>query len=870
MRVDTIPVTDDPGMRVDTIRGDIGISPDAIDQPIVYSAIDSQYMDNKTHKVYLINGAVVTYGDIKLESYYIEYDMATNEVFARGRIDSLGKLVETPKFSEGSEEFESEELVYNFKTKLGVIRKIITEQEGGYLHSEVTKMQNDGSLHVADSKYTTCDAPDPHFYVKLPKAKMIPGDKIISGPAYLVLEDVPLPIALPFGFFPVQKEVASGILIPQYGEERNRGYFLKNGGYYFVINDYLDLKLTGDMYTNGTWRTTVQSNYNLRYKFKGGFTFSYASNVTGHKTLEDYSKSSNYSIRWTHSQDAKASPGSRFSASVNMSSSGYDRQNSYNPMDHVNSTKQSSVSYSKTWAGTPFNFSASLNHSQNTQRKTVSLNLPKASFSMNRIYPLKFNKSGSSKWWQELQIQYTANIDNRINTVDSLLFTPAVWDDMDNGFKQDIPISLPIRPFNNFSISPQIRYSGVLYTKRLQKIWDEHYYDPAVNDTIKKVVSEYQSGLFYGQAFSPSISASYSPQIFGTYSFINPDSRIIAVRHVLRPSVSFSYIPSLDGMSTNMYRKVQKDTLGNMEEYSIFQGRIFGTPSLPKRNGTVSLSLVNIIEAKVRSRSDTTGKGEKVKIIDNLAFNTSYNIYADSLKWAPMSMVFRTSLLKEVDVSARGTFDFYALDENNRRINTSMWEQSRKPFRLTSFNISLGFDLKRFIDAYFGGSGSGSESGLGSQSGQAAATPRGNEEMTGNIDEGIMTGNSRTVNPAEGLMQFDEFGYARFDVPWSMSVAYNFFFTKTGTEAMINQNMTLNGTVTLTRNWNITYSTGYDFRMKEITMSRIGVTRDLHCWEMSFNWVPTGYLQSWDFTIRVKSAVLQDLKYERRKDFHDN
>jgi len=860
----------------DTVRLDTGmvdttgvrrfrISPDAVDMPIVYNAIDSQYISMEDQKVYLVNQASAVYGDISLEAYHIVLDLATSEVKAWGRRDSTGKLVDIPMFRDGEEEFEAEELTYNFKSKRAIARNIVTEEEEGFLHSDITKRHNDGSLHVRGSKYTTCDADEPHFYVSLPKAKMIPEEKIVSGPAYLVLEDIPLPLILPFGYFPVQKEYASGIIIPRYGEENNRGYFLKGMGYYFAISDYFDLSLTGDIYTNGTWRVLGATTYSKRYKFNGNFSFNYANNIVGYKGLENYTKTSNYSVRWTHSQDAKAKPGTRFSASVNLSSSGFDRDNSYNVQEHVNTTKQSSVSYSRTWAGTPFNFSASLNHSQNSAAKTVSLNLPKVSFGMSRIYPLKLAFSGgSTRWWQELQLQYTANLDNRIATTDEKMFTSEMFEDMKNGFQHEIPVSIPIRPFNNFSISPSLRYSGVMFTERTSKRWEPEYIDPVTNDTISKVISETEDGLFYGHAVNPSISASYSPQIFGMFQFKNPDSRIIAVRHVMKPSVSFSFIPAIEGLSSDMYREVQIDTAGNTTEYSIFENGIYSTPSLSRRNGNLSFSLANIIEAKVREGRDTTENEKKVKIIENLNFSSSYNIFADSLRWSPVSMVLRTNLFNELNISARGNFDMYATDSLFRRINASEWSVNRRPLRLTNFNISLNFELNKMLKSLFGAKESDTQSGTDSERADSGmgAMP---QSMRGND----------IADPGRGSQEgseriYDQYGYVDFSVPWTMRVAYNFYYTKTRDESVINQNITMNGNVNLTKNFAITYSTGYDFRDKEITMTRIGITRDLHCWEMSFNWIPTGYLKSWDFMIRVKASVLQDLKYERRKDYHDN
>jgi lipopolysaccharide assembly outer membrane protein LptD (OstA) len=858
---DTIPLQDTLLLQDTILTRTMILSDDAIDIPIDYNATDTIHNDLVNQKAYLVNNATATYGDIFLSAYYMDLNLATGEVFARGRQDSAGNWVDTPVFREGSQEFESRELVYNFKTGQAIIREIRTEQEGGYLHSAITKMHDDGSLHAGGSKYTTCDAEHPHFYVSLNRAKVIPGEKIISGPAYLVLEDIPLPLILPFGFFPVQQKVASGIVMPKYGEERNRGFFLKEGGYYFAISDYFDLRLTGDIYANGSWRSAVATNYKVRYKFGGNFAFTYASNVTGYKGLENYSRNPNYSIRWSHSQDAKARPGSRLSASVNMSSSGFDRENSYTVNEHVTTTKSSSISYSKTWAGTPFNFAASFNHSQNTANKSVTVNLPKMTFSASRLYPLKPKSGGSTKWWQELQLQYTASLDNRINTTDSLLFTNEVWDNMDNGFKHEIPVSIPIRPFNNFTISPQVRYSGVMYTRKVEREWVEEFYDPLTNDTISRVVENQISGLFYGQALNPQISASYSPQIFGTYTFTRPQSRIIAIRHVVKPSVSFSMVPAIEGLSSDMYRSVQTDTLGTMQEYSIFNGNIYGTPSLSNRSGNLSFSLTNIIEAKVRSRNDTTGKGEKVKIIDNLGFNTSYNIFADSLGWSPIRMTMRTRLMKEIDISANGSFDPYAQDSLFRRINRSSWSMNRVPARLTTFNLSLGFDLGRIIDNLTGNTGNRPSSG-GSQ-----------EEGMGSNDTGIregIPGREEGTPGASSNDRFDEYGYARFDVPWSLRFSYTFFYSKPRDKSTIQQQFSVNGDLKLTDNLAITYQTGYDLTQKKITMSNIGITRDLHCWDMSFNWVPIGYLQQWNFTIRVKASVLQDLKYERRKDFHDN
>jgi hypothetical protein len=854
--IDTIPVRQD-SVLTDSISRRKDLSKDAIETPITHIAAGYRKTDLVNKKVWLVKDAVVTYGDITLKADSIELNMETGLIFAIGRKDSTGKTVGSPDFKQGQEQFKSKELTYNFKTKKGYIKHIVTEQEGGYLNSAVTKRMEDGSLNINMSTFSTCDASPPHFSVNFSKAKVIPGKKIISGPAYLVLEDIPLPIILPFGFFPIQKKRSSGLILPKYFQGQQLGYGLTNGGYYFVLNDYVDLSMSGDIYTNGTWMINASSNYRRLYKYAGNFSLSYASNIAGHKGLSDFSKTSNYRIGWTYNQDGKARPGSRFSASVNMSSSSFDRNNSYTVSEHINSQRQSSVSYSRNWEGTPFNLSASVNHSQNVRNKTVSLNLPKLNFNVARIYPLKSRKSvGAPKWYQELQFSYSASLDNQINTRDSLLFTKEVWKNMRNGFSHQAPLSLQLRPFRNFSISPQVMYSGVLYTQKIEKRWVADYFNTDLNKVVPTVINDTLRGFYYGQSVNPSISASFNPQIFGMYEFKNPESRIQKIRHIIRPSVSFSYVPVMKGLTTDMYRQVQIDTTGKMGEYSIFEGNIFGTPSLGRRSGAVSFSLVNIVEAKVFAKNDTTGKPKNFKIIDNFTINTSYNIFAESQKWTPLTMNYRTTLFENLNFAANSNFSFYGLDSAGRTINKFYYTQTKKLLRMTSLSATLDFDLGRLI--------AGKDK-------NKPVTPAQGQPSQGADDEGTATGRTQGMTTPAGAtaLPLDKWGYVRFDVPWSMRVAYNFYYTKNGLDPVINQTLSLQGDVTLTRKTRINYTTGYDIGRKEITMTSIGIMRDLHCWEMSVDWIPTGYMKSWSFTIRVKAAVLADLKYDRRKDFRD-
>jgi len=843
------------------------ISDDAIESTVAYKAAGYKKNNMSERKVYLIDEAEVTYQNIYLKADSVVLDMDLATIFASGRRDSTGKSTGKVIFREGSESYEVDTLRYNFKTSRAIIVNLVTKQQEGFLHSSVTKMQDDGTLHFGGSSFTTCDAEHPHFQIVMPRAKIYPDEKIVSGPAYLVIEDIPLPLIVPFFYFPVQEKLASGILIPRYGQEQQRGYFLSEGGYYFAGTEYFDLRLTGNIYTNGTWMATASSRYNVRYRYSGNLAFSYANNISGNKGLPDYNKTRNYRITWSHSQDAKANPGSRLSANVNMSSSSFDRNNTYQPLENVTTQRQSGISYSKTWAGTPFNFASSVNHSQNNANKTVSLNLPRATLNMARIYPLKGKRSaGPSKWYQDLQLQYTAQLDNQINTYDSLLFTRKVWKNAKAGFKHEIPLSLQLRPFRNFTISPSLRYTGVLYPLKINKIWVPDYFDPDLNKVVPRVIIDTISGLSYGQAVNPSISAGYSPQIFGFYEFRNPgERRLQQVRHVVKPTLGFSFIPSIKGLSTPMYRQVQIDSTGREVTYSIFENSIFGTPALSQRSGAISIGIVNILEAKVFEKNDTTGKPEKVSIIENFSMSTSYNIFADSLNWSPVAMSFRTMLFNQVSLSASGSFSLYATDENGRSISRFYYETDRKLMRLQNFSTSVDFDLGRLIrgdQTTESGSGRTTQRPVG---GGRTSLDGSNEDLPGReqTQEGPLLS-------APLSLEFDEYGYAIVDLPWTMNLAYNLSLSKTPKETTISQQVTLNGSLKIADKTNITYVTGLDIKQKEITMTRIGVNRSLHCWDMSFNWIPTGYLKSWDFTIRINSSMLSDLKYERRKDYRDN
>ncbi len=839
-------------------------SSSAVDSKITYQAAELIKRDVINKRFILVKNAVIDYGDLEIKADSIVINMKTNLLFAIGRRDTTGKVIGKPAFKQGSNEFESDELTYNFKTRKALIKNIITKQDAGLLHSAFTKLLEDGTSNISRSTYSTCDADTPHFYINLPKARVYPGKKIVTGPGNLVLEGVPLPLVIPFGFFPVQtKKAASGLIIPRYGEERVRGFALTDGGYYFAISDYFDLTLQGSLWANGSWLANVRTDYKRLYKYSGNFSFNYADNISGHQGLQDFSESKNYKIGWTFTQDAKASPGSRFSASVDMSSPAYDKNNSYNINDHVTTTRQSSVSYSKSWDGTPFNLSLSANQSQNVSDKSVSLDLPKASFNMGRIYPFKSkNSSGTSKWYEEIQLSYSASLDNQIQTKDTLLFTSAVWKHMKNGFKQDIPLSLLIRPFKNFSISPSLTYSGVLYTQKIIKVWDPNYFNPALSKTQPMVVNDTLSGFFYGQAVNPTISASFNPEIFGLYDFTekSPDSRLQSIRHVIKPTISFSFTPEVGGLaSRKMYRQVQVDTLGTLSPfYSVYDGNIFGTPSLQNKSGNISLSLVNIVEAKVFTRNDTTGKAKKVKLIDNFSITTAYNIFADSMRWAPVQMQARTTLMNNINISASSSFSLYGTNKQGTTIGTFLFAQDHKLMRLTNFSTSVDFSLSDLFKKNKDKNTTGSNASHSSD----------NQGVHGNTGMPGQDAQKQQVPGAAGPK--DAYGYPVFNMPWTLSFSYHLSYIPSFLRTTVDQAVSFQGSVTITKKMSATFQSGFDFNANKITMTNIGITRDLHCWDMSLNWVPNGNLQSWSFLIKVKAPVLGDLKYDRRKDFHDS
>ncbi|MGL5683058.1 MAG: putative LPS assembly protein LptD [Marinifilaceae bacterium] len=799
---------------------------------ITHTAEDSVILSVDGKKMFLYGNAEVKYLSTELKAAYIELDMEQKLAFASGVADTAGNMIGTPVFKDGGQQFESKELKYSFETGKGFVKDIITQEGDGYVQGKLTKKMTDEIYCVKDGWYTTCDRHDhPHFYIRMSRAKMIKDKKVVSGFAHLVLEDIPLPLFIPFGFFPISKTGTSGIIMPSYGEERMRGFNLRDGGYYFAINQYVDLAVIGSIYTNGSWGTGITSNYRRRYKFSGAFNFNMSKNFYSEKGLPDYAKSSDWSLRWTHSQDAKANPYTTFSASVDISSA----NNSYfeeTTIDGIaNQRKQSSISWSKKWPDKPFNVTASFNHNQNSRDSSITLSFPNLNFRMSQIYPFrKKDHVGKLTWYQNLGFTYNAEIKNSITTKESELMSSSFKKDWNNGFKHSIPLSTSINVAKDLSFSPSLNYNGVAYLSSIRKNW--------VTDTTYSAGGFVQTdtiyGFHYAHNYSASASLSYNPTLYGMYMF-KPTSKIYAVRHVIRPSASASYTPKV-GVPRSKYYRNYVDGNGNEREYSIFEGKMYGTPAGgSEQSGNVSLSLDNNVEMKVRNDRDTTGKEEfrKIKLLESFRLSTSYNIFADSMNWSNIQLSARTKVINDrIDINISGVLDPYALNSRGTRINRYHGGVGR----LTSVTASSGI---RF-------------------SADNNKTRKEKEEIIG--------------------AAYDQ--YMDFDVPWNIGIDYTMNYSKRYTpntevgatkplsEHDIRQMLRVTGDFSLTPKWKIGFSTGYDFAEKNVTATSFNITRDLHCWEMSFNCIPFGTHQSYNFQINVRSSMLKDLKLTKRDSWY--
>lgn len=823
-----------------------------LDAKVIYSARDTIYHDIRNRRVYIYGNGDLKYVDMHLTADFIMIDFDTNELYASGLPDTAGVIRGLPVFREGVQSFESKELRYNFETNRGRTIGVITEEADGYVHGDVVKLQPNREVHVSQGKYTTCDDPEPHFHIEFRRAKIIPNDKIISSFAYLVIRGVPTPLFVPFGFFPNQRGQASGILIPSYGEARNRGFYLENGGFYWGINDYIDLSIRGDIYSRGSWGLRLGSNYTVRYKYRGDINLSYAINVLGERNLPGYERSRDFRIQWSHSQAPQAHPNRTFRASVNAGSRQASRFNPVSDEDYLTNTFSSNISYSRSF-GTRYNFSANLRHSQNTNNQMVDLGLPDISFSANRFYPFRRGQgTGSGKWYEDISVTYNMRARNELRIADSLLFTSEALKQFRNGVRHDIPISYSTRVLNHFNLSTSINYNERWYFSTIRKEWDESI---MINDTLfGKVVTDTVSGFKAAREFS--FSTGLSTRLYGLMQFRS--GPVSAVRHVISPSLNFSMRPDFANPFWGYYKEYYDPNQDITHQYSIFEGSLYGGPPAG-RSGNIGLSISNNLEMKVRSRRDPDREYRKIVLIDNFTVSTGYDLARDSINMSDIRLSGRTRITGNFDISYSSTWTPYARNEQGQYINMFLWETENRLLKLnnTRWAFNLNYNLR-----------SGQRTGRGNNGDMPA-----DDDMTGFPDRDFdMPGHDNGFNdgpfdPVNDRMPVNGVDYA---VPWNLTFSYsfnynaNYRFAEDKMDRSYIQNLSVRGDLHLTPKWRIGFRTGYDFDNKEMTFTSIDIYRDLHCWEMMFNWIPMGFRQSYNFTIRVKSSVLQDLRLRRR------
>lgn len=796
-----------------------------LESTVEYNAEDSTILSVDGKKIFLFGKGEIKYEDIVLTAGYIEIDMENDIVYAEGIKDSLGKPLDEPIFIQNNEEVQAKTITYNLKTKKGYIRGLYTQQEEGYLHSLETKKEPNNQINLHRGKYTTCDLKHPHFYLWLSKGKVIPDKAIVSSYAFLVIADVPLyPLMIPFGYFPSTQERASGFLFPTFGEEQNRGFYLQNGGYYFAINEYVDLALVGSVYSKGSWQLNARSRYKKRYKFGGSLNASYSkvvattSNVDKETGKLFVNESNQYSIQWSHTQDPKARPNSNFNANVNFSSMENNRYNSNNSNDYLTNTTNSSISYRKNFANTPFSMSMNLRHSQNTQTKIVDLVLPQMTVNMNRMFPFKRKVAiGKPKWYEKIGFSYSGNFENKSKQLhDSVMFKKQMWEHFSAGANHNIPFSLSLKFLKHFNLSPSISFKDRMYFKRDIRVYrsDTNAYDIHT-----------QKGFY--NLYDYSFSVGTNTTIYGMYLF--KSKWLKGIRHVVNPNISFSYRPDFSNEFYGFYVRDTSEKRGFYNPYEKYA--IYGMPGTGKSGG-INFGLNNNLEMKVIDRKDTTKNNatKKIKLIDNVSISTFYNLIADSLNWSPISISARTTLFKKLGINMSATANLYALDSAGTGIiNTFNYKVSNELVRFTNLNLSTGYTFN--------------------------STDFFEKKDNGNKGE------------KDGHHHHD---YDYFDIPWSFSFNYNFNYRKNGFKSQITQTLSFSGNFSLTPKWKISFSSGWDFETKKFTYTSFNLTRDLHCWVATLNVIPFGERKSYSFTIGVKSAILQDLKYDKQKSWYDN
>lgn len=856
----------DDSIRLDSInRKKSG----ALDAPVTFSSEDSMVYDAKSKVARLYGNSNVKYQNMDLSSDRIQMSLDSSLVRATGTADSTGAISGTPVFTMGQDKYESDTMAFNFKTKKGFIYNVYTEQEDGYLSSQHSKRDSSGVLYLEHGRYTTCDQPHPDFYIALSRAKVRPGKDVVFGPAYLVVADVPLPLAIPYGFFPFTKSYSSGFIMPSYGDESSRGFYLRDGGYYFAMSDKWDLKLLGEIYTKGSWGLSVASNYRKRYRYNGSFFFSYQNTKNGDKGMPDYTEQTSFKLQWSHRQDPKSNPFSSLSASVNFASTSYERNNlnsMYNPQSYTQSLRTSSVNSSTSFSSLGMTISGSANLSQNMIDSTVSLTLPDLNISVSRFYPFKRkHMAGKERWYEKISMSYTGQFSNSIDTKEDKLFKSNLIKDWRNAFQHNIPINANFTLFNYININPSFNFTDRMYSNKVMKSWDEQAQTERADTTY---------GFYNVYNWSMSIGASTK-----MYGFWVPSKKIFgdkiqAIRHVLTPQVTFSYAPDCGSRYYETYQKTDADGNVSLVEYSPFENGLFNVPSRGK-TGSVTFDLSNNIEMKVKSDKDSTGY-KKLSIIDELGFNMGYNMAAKEKPWSDLTVRLRLKWWKNYTFNLNAVFATYAyeLDDNGRPYVSNHTEYSKGRFgRFQGLSQNISFTLNpEKLKKWFGG---------GDDEEDATEDDNNTEDddtgIESNVDDDMVNGQNGARKKNAGKAETDADGYMKFSMPWSLTFGYGITMRentsgKFNTKTMrypyaFTQTLNFSGNIRISDGWNISFSSGYDFENHDLSMTTASLSRDLHCFNMSCSVVLAPYT-SYNFSFRCNAATLTDaLKYDKRSGY---
>ena len=846
-----------------------------IDAPVHYTAEDSMTYDGITGVAHLYGSSTVKYENMDLESDQIYMSLDSSLVHATGSVDSTGAKYGTPVFKMGSDTYETDTMAFNFKTKKGIISNAYTEQQDGFMTSELSKRNEKGEMFLYHGRYTTCDEPHPDFYFAMSRAKVRPGKDVVFGPTYLVVADVPLPFAIPYGFFPFTKSYSSGFIMPTYGDETSRGFYLRDGGYYFAISDKMDLKLIGEIYTKGSWGLSAASNYRKRYRYSGSFFASYQNSVTGDKNMPDYSKTTSFKIQWSHRQDAKANPYSSLSASVNFATSSYERNNltsMYNPQSMTQSTRTSSVSWSTSFSSIGLTLSSTFNLSQNMRDSMISLTLPDLNISLARFYPLKRkNAVGKERWYEKISVQYTGHLQNSINTKEDKLLKSSLTKDWRNGMQHKVQTQGNFTLFGVLNLNPTFNFTDRMLTQKYNRSWDTEKQRERV-DTVQ--------GFYNVYDWDFSISASTK-----LYGFFIPNRKIFGdkidrIRHVFTPTISFSYAPSFGTRRYGYWQTyLKQDADGNVSlvEYSPYTGTLYSPPSKEKR-GTITMSISNNIEMKYRNRDDSL---VKVSIIDELGASMSYNMATDYHPWSDLSTTLRLKLSKNYTFNLSASFATYAYEADSvgaRPYIGNRTEYSKGRFgRFQGLSQTFSFHLDNKKVANFFKWLRGERVDKNDKNDKKDDNDEYDPGTETNIDTELESGKHGAKKNGSSVAETDEDGYMLFNIPWSLSFGYGvgmhenpagkFNYNTMRYPYKISQNLNVTGNIRIADGWNINFSSGYDFENKKISMTTASLSRDLHCFNMSCSMVLSPYT-SYNFSFRCNAATLTDaLKYDKRSSY---